>query len=282
MSDVLALARHHIQTGNPGRALAALAKADDTLASSASFWVLRSAARLGQESWDEAADDARRGLELEPESVELLSILSEALKQQGDLPAAESAVLAALSLAPDDTELLVQYADLVARAGQVEKAEALVERAAALDPEAPAVLLARAELAYLKGDQAALESHSEALLARDPTGTAGHHMRGVAMAASGRVHSAARHYATAAGANPAHHGTADLAREARAATHPLLWPLWPIQRFGPWVVWGVCVGSITLLRSSGAGAVAAVAALVWIAYVIYTWTVPTLVARHLR
>lgn len=277
MTDALTLARHYVQSGNGAKALAALKGVDDA-AAHAEAWALRAAAALSIERDQEGWEAAHRGLALEPDSLELLSLHAYGAMRLGRLAEAEGSALAALERRPDDPSLLCLYADVVARDGQVDKASKLVERAAGIDPESTSVMLARAELAYLRGDQRALERHAREMLSTDPEGRAGHHMQGVALANAGRFREAARHYAQIAGADPSDHGSAEIARQARAASHPLLWPMWPINRFGPWVVWAVGVGAMLLARSY-VPAVAGPVTLIWLAYVVYTWVAPSLVER---
>lgn len=279
MSNQLEVARQYLIAGNAERALETLGGLDDAT-QMVQAWAIRAAAEIVLTDHEAALQAARNGLELDPNSSELLSLGAHAAAELGRLPEAERMVLQALDRDPDDPDHLCLYAEIVARAGQIEKAETLLARAESIDPECQAALLGRANVAYLRGDKRALTHYAEELLRVDPAGKAGQHMRGVAMANSGRMREAARHYAEAAGIDPADHSAAETARSARFAIHPLLWPMWPVMRFGPWVVWGAGVAALILSRSLAPG-VAGIVVVVWIAYVIYTWVAPPILERVL-
>ncbi len=279
-STPLALAQHYVDIDRPERALEALDRLSDTELHDAEPWRLRAVALVQLEDWDAAAKVARVGLEHAPSAVGLLWVLSVALRQSGDLPGAERAILAALETAPDDPRLISSYALLVARAGQLDKAERLVDAAAERDPDEPEVLRARTSLAYLRGDRAQQAGHSAELLARDPEDPLGHAMLGVTYSQTGDVGAAARHFETVARQDVTNQDAAEAAREARARTHPLLWPLWPIRRFGVFGSWIGVVATGIVLRAAHLTTLAGVLGICWLVLCVYSWMTPSIV-RHL-
>lgn len=271
----LALARHFLEIGQPGRALETLDRASGVPADAAAH-ALRGLALHDLGRYADAARVARAGLAREPESLPLLRLLCDAEARLGNLAEAERAILAALRLAPDEPRLLCRYAHLVAGAGQADKARRLVEEAARLAPDDPAVLRARVALSYVGGDDRATAARSRDLLARDPDDEYGHRMLGAALSSRGAVTQAERHLRTAARFDPADPDLAEATRATRLAAHPLLWPLRPLRRFGVIPVWLGAIAIIFGLRSLGLQPVAAVVGLAYFLLCVYSWVVPPL------
>lgn len=83
----LELARHYASIGQPQRVLEALDGADDF--KEPESWSLRGEALYHLDRYSEGAAAARRGLELEPEHMELLDVLALNLIELGELDQAE-------------------------------------------------------------------------------------------------------------------------------------------------------------------------------------------------
>ena len=276
-----ASAQHHIEIGRPERALEVLAGLDSELAVSAHARRLRGWALMGLERWEDAADVARDALADEPQDVAFLYMLSVAELQRGDLGEAEAAVLAALALDADDPELLCQYADVVMHGGQLDKAQKLIDRAAAIAPDDDEVLRSRIALSHLRGRGKETEALTRELLERDPQSLHGQRMLGVLDLERGKPRPAQERFAEAVRGDPSHAPTAVAARQARELSQPWWWPLRLIDRVG---VAGTWVGAMVVLfglRAAGLSAVAGIAALVWIAFVVYTWIAGPMLRRRL-
>jgi predicted Zn-dependent protease len=74
--DTIHLARHYVEIDRPQAALDALARAKGEELDDPEHWAIRGEALLGLGRPDESADAARRGLELDPEDIELLDVLA--------------------------------------------------------------------------------------------------------------------------------------------------------------------------------------------------------------
>jgi tetratricopeptide (TPR) repeat protein len=214
--------------------------------------------------------------------VGLLALHALGNSQLGHNAAAEQSLLAALRLEPENDWLLCEYALLVARAGQLDKARRLVEEAARIDPLSDDVARVRGVLAYLSGDDTRAAAHAEELLAADPESRGAHLLRGSALSQQGRTRAARRHFETAARYDPGDDEVVDIARRSRDATHPLLLPLVPIERWGQGRVWLGGVLLIVLARATGNDVVMLTVAGAWVLYAVYTWVVPPLVLAWLR
>jgi tetratricopeptide (TPR) repeat protein len=277
VSDVeerkLELARHYSEIGQPRRTLEAL---DGTEAfESAEGWVLRGDALYQLDRYEEGADAARRGLELEPDDAILLDVLALNLIELGDLAGAERALLSALELSPDHPTLLCHYALACAREGQTAKATELVDRAARLDPLSTDVLRTRAQVAFLSGDKKRTTQYADELLAVEPEDRIGHVLRGNALVED-NVYGAVRHFDEAVRLDPSDQATAHVARHNRTLTHWLQWPVYPIQRFGPIKVWAAYLVLLALTAATGQALLIVPLVALYLFLVVYSWTVAPL------
>jgi len=278
----LALADHYLDVGRPARALEVLEGVGSDELEHAWYWELRAQALVDLERFGDAAEAARSGLELDGESITLLDALCIAEWKLGNLDRAESAILTALRLEPEIPSLLCRYAHLLADGRELAKAQRVLAKAERLAPDAPEVIRCRMVLAYMRGDDREAKRQSERLLAVvDPEDPAGHAMLGAQHAFRGSLGRASRHYDTAARYDLADHELADLAREGRIEAHWLFWPIRPIERFGPAVVWVAAVGTFALLGALELYTLLTVVAVAYVALCIYSWVVPPLARRWL-
>lgn len=270
----LELARHYASIGQPQRVLEALDGADDF--EEPESWSLRGEALYHLDRYSEGAAAARRGLELEPEHMELLDVLALNLIELGELEEAEEALLSALELAPDHPTLLCHYALACVHGGGHTKARRLVDRAAGLDPESIDVLRTRAQVAYLSGETKNAKQYTDDLLEVEPEDRTGHLLRGNLLVDGDNVHRAVRHFEEAARLDPTDADTARVARHNKTLTHWLQWPVYPIQRFGPLKVWGVYLGLLVLTSATGLWYIAAPLLFLYLFMIVYSWTIAPL------
>jgi tetratricopeptide (TPR) repeat protein len=278
------LARAHalLSANRPEDALRELARlpADQALGIPAAC--LRCSALLELERWPQAAQAAQAALADGGPDPDLLYLLGRAEHRLGRLDAAERALLDGLALAPSDVDLLCAYAQVCIAAGQVDKAAKLAGRAAAQDPGAPVVYATRVQVAYAQGDDKTAQHVSREFLAEYPDNSAAHALHGGMNAVRGRVAPAYAGLARASAEEPTSEALAEAAIELRIARHPLLLPVRPFTRFGPFKSWLVAVCVIFGLRAAGLLPLAAVAGLAWFLLCVYSWVVPPLVRRRLR
>lgn len=279
--QAVALAHHYLEIEQPRRALDVLERLADADLEDPALWALRARALHALSRHADAARAAREGLARDPQSVLLLYLLCDAEAEQGNAAAAERAILECLRVDPESAPALCRYAMLVAKAGQIDKAARLIEEATRIDPESGGVARARMVLAYLQGKDDDLARQGRERLAVDPDDAVTHHLLGQAMLERGRVDEAGRHLRTAARLDPGDRDLTDAARAARAASHWLLAPMWPIRRFGQIPLWLGSIAVITVLRIAGHTLIAGALALVYLVYCLYTWIVPPLVRRRM-
>ncbi len=277
--DALGLARHWMTLNRPDRVLEQLDRLPGDAALSHEAFVLRAAALYDLDRHLEAEAAAEAGLGERGPDPQLLSLLGMARQELGKYEGAESALLDGLALAPTSTYLLCAYARLCLTVGQADKAARLVERAASFDPDDDVVARTRVLVAFVQGKNSEAVQLGREALRLDPDGGSNQAMYGMALANYGDVGGAARSFRYAAAADPGNAELVEAAREARAAAHPLLWPLRPMQRFGALPVWLAAVATMMGLRAVGLAPLALVFAVLWVAYCVYSWVAPPLVRR---
>jgi tetratricopeptide (TPR) repeat protein len=191
-------------------------------------------------------------------------------------------LLAALEAEPDDVHLLCTYADALMRGGQLGKARGVLDLAERSDPDAAIVLRLRLNLAYLTGDEEEARALAEELLSRDADDYQGQVTLGSLDAEKVRLRSAERRFGSAIRTDPTNPGVARSARIVRTMRGPLYWPLLPFERFGAGPSWLAAVALILGLRAAELEGAATIAALVWLALCVYSWTVGPMLLRRLR
>lgn len=266
-----------LQLGRHAEALETLG--EDFDAADSRSWQLRATALIALERYADAETSAEEGLAIEPEDAWLLDTLSAARLGQGDLSGAEEAILAALRIWADDADLLTRYAHVVARDAQMDKAEKLVLRALSVDPENTYALQMHTLLAAASSNPRAMLERSRELLRHTPESPMAHHLLGAAHAEQGRIDDAADHFRRAVSLDPRDNDYAQAAREARAQSHWLMWPLRPIARWGPAVVWIGGVATIFTLRALELHRASTIFAIFWLVYCVYSWVMPSVVKR---
>jgi tetratricopeptide (TPR) repeat protein len=278
----MALAEHYLDVGQPNRTLDLLSSANGESFERPDYWRLRTAALYELDRYEDAVKAAGEGLARDPHWVPLLHLRAMAEGGLDRLADAERSILAALELDPERPQLLCTYARIAAHGGQLDKADRLVEEAARIDPENPRVVQMRAFMAYLHGHDRKAQRLSDEALALDPEQSSAHALRGAAQLERGDVRGARRSFETAIRDDPTDRALGEAVRGTRIATHPLLWPILPLQRLGVAGSWIAAIVVIFGLRALGLGTAAGIAALVWLAIVIYSWTAAPAAARWLE
>ncbi len=278
----LAQARHWISIDRSEKALAALSDAGPAAADVPDTYLLQAVAHLQLGRRHDAREAAERGLALDPGNPTLFQLLGVAHWERGDRPAAERAFLDGLSHAPENPHLLARYAMLVAEDGQIDKARRLAERAAARGPEDPFVARVRSLIAYLDGDDKTAQQIGAAALAGSPENAGLHALMGSYLLESGAIGRGTKHHLTSASIDPGDAGVRELGWQAKYLRHPLMRPLWFVDKFGPGKIWLAWLVVFFTLRSAGAEEVAAVLALAYLVFVVYSWVVPPILRRRYR
>jgi tetratricopeptide (TPR) repeat protein len=278
----IALAQHYLDVGQPGRTLELLSSPDGDSFERPDFWRLRTAALYELERYEEAVGAAGEGLARDPHWIPLLYLRAMAEGELDKLAEAERSILAALELDPEDPHLLCGYARIAARGGQLGKAEALVDEAARVDPENARVIQMRGLVAFLRGRDRKAQKLSDKALAIDPESSSAHSLRGAAQLERGDVRGARRSLETAIRDDPGDRALADAVRGTRVATHPLLWPVLPLQRLGVAGSWVAAMAIIFGLRALGLGTASGIALIVWLVIVVYSWTAAPAAMRWLE
>ncbi len=225
---------------------------------------------------------ARQVLVSNPHHAPARQLLASLLIEKGDLADAELLLVSLLRDYPEAADLYGRYARLMLRTLHLEKAEKLAREGLRYDPEDRECLLALAlcEVARTGGTQ---NQGLEKLLSAHPESQSAVHALVVALVHAGRIDEAHRVAQGAMRADPANESLVDLVRELRIQNHWSMKPLWPLQKWG----WGASIAmyfgafiTFRLLEKSAPN-LAFPAAMLWIAYAIYSWVWPSLIRKIL-
>jgi tetratricopeptide (TPR) repeat protein len=279
LEDRLDIARHYLGIGNAKRALAELDKGGSETLEDEDFWAMRAEALFDLHRWSEAADAARRGLELFAEDVTLLDILAICELELDNEPEAKRMILAALELWPGDPTLLAHHGIILAHFKHLDEAERVLAEAQRIAPESPDVIRARAHVAALDGDSRRATEFADELLRLEPDSEYSHVARGNAELTGIRFKHAVRHYEEAARLNPESPVIREALREARVGAHPLLAPVRQVWRIGRWRAWLGYLALASILAAARLESLRLALGIVWITIVALSWLGPPILRR---
>jgi tetratricopeptide (TPR) repeat protein len=187
----------YVETGYPREALEALRGASPV---DTRVMCVRGHALAALGEVDEAIDEARRGLELEPENLDLLDLL--ASSQMSSNPnAAEVTLRRALELSPENPRLLALYVLILIEQRRFEWGEKLLERLMRIDPESDMTHRVRTLLMLRASRSAEALTAARELLREYPDEAFAHYLQGLAML-SGKWWRGLRHLRQAAAMRP--------------------------------------------------------------------------------
>jgi Flp pilus assembly protein TadD len=158
--------------------------------------------QLGREQPDEAERTCAQGLAAHPQAVPLMAFLGAIQMQRGRMSEAERTLLNALAHDPLDAAALSVYGNLMHAAGQFDKAEALYRRALASDPESARVHGHLARLQGERGQGRSAETRARFAARLDPDAVTSHSDLGWVSLRGGHPFAARRHFREALRLDP--------------------------------------------------------------------------------
>lgn len=224
----------YLQAGYPREALAALRGASpvDTRVMCARGHALSAVGQV-----DEAIEEARRGLELEPENLDLLDLLA-SVQMIRDPNAAERTVRKALELSPESPRMLALYILILIEQGRFEWGEKLLERLMRIAPEDDATHRVRTLLMLRASRSKEARTAARELLREHPDEAFSHYLQGLAML-SGRWWRGLRHLRQAAAMRPQ---DPLLTETARMMGSWYLLPAHATSGVGNWIAMAALIG----------------------------------------
>ena len=224
----------------------------------------------------------RQVLVSDPHHAPARDLLATVLIDRGAFADGEQLLIGLIRDYPQNAELYGRYARLMLQTLHLDKAEKLAREGLRYDPEDRECLLAQALAEIARGggrDNQALEK----LLSAHPESLSTVHALVVTLTNAGHVDEAHRIAQGAMRADPANQQLVDLVRELRIQNHWSLKPMWPMQKWGWGASIGLWLGAMVTFRvlDRTAPEYALPAALLWIAYAVYTWVWPSLIRRIL-
>src|SRR5688500_18602361 len=208
------LAAYYVGSDQPREALDVLHCADPA---DVRTYLLRGQALASLAQFDQAEQQVRHGLTLDPENVLLLMLLAQ-VQMPRDAAAAEVTLRKALELDPGNVSLLGTYVHILMEQGRFEWAEKILDRAMKIAPEQ--MQSTRALFLLGASNSSAARKAAQDLLRDVPDDAAAHYLQGMALLTSGRLSRGLRHLREAAALRPAD-------------------PLYPAaaRTFGAWYLW---------------------------------------------
>ena len=207
-----------LDAGHPGEALEVLRGADPLDAQVA---MLRARALSDMGRTGEAEEEARRGLELEPDNLALLEMLA-ATQLARDPDAAAETVRRALALDPENERLLGLRVIVLVQQDRYEWAEQVLSRLMAIAPDAEVTRRVRTLFMLSAAGSAEAMAAARELLRENPDDAYAHYLQALAMM-DGRWWRALRHLREAAALRPQDPLLVETARVMHA------WYAWPLH-----------------------------------------------------
>jgi cytochrome c-type biogenesis protein CcmH/NrfG len=231
----------------------------------------------GQEKLEQAEQELREALRLDPEMIPAYGILGAIKAQQGLHREAEQLYLAALKLDPSDVGVLTQYGHLMAMTGFHDKAERLYREALRIDPENQNTHALLSTLHAQQSDSSMSQVHAEKSIELSPDEQVSHVAMGVHYFRSGRPFLARKHLKEAMRIDPTDTSLQEIYLESRKACRWYFLPIYYLALWadrlpgGQWTLW---IGVIVLLRVLGSvdvvQPVIGYVALAWLIFCLYT------------
>ncbi len=231
----LVVARHHLDTGNPQRALEVISQLDagELQGTESEAYEIAADAhhRLGN---DPAANDwVMRSLAADPSNVDAMRTGAWVASSLGDRRRVAELMDRALAIAPHHPLVLVDCTMLLTDEGRLTEAAGFLERARTVAPDSQPVLLAGMTLAAARNDVAEASVLARRVLADDPE-----NLHALAVDADlaelrGDSTTAAARARKVASLRLGDEKVASLAREAMAWNHPVVRPYYWILHH-PW------------------------------------------------
>jgi tetratricopeptide (TPR) repeat protein len=185
-------ARHRLAealagSGQPERALTEYLRAADLLPDDVPLQLKAASFLLLGGNFEDVKFRVERILKHQPENVDALILLGNALAGLKDLPAGIAQITDAAALDPTRADTYLSLATLQAAAGDHEQARSVLERAVATDPASVNARLALAHHQWALGDVASAQTTLEGAHAIDPKHVLTNHMLGAFLLASGKA-----------------------------------------------------------------------------------------------
>lgn len=214
-----------------------------------------------------------------PGHVEARFLMFHVLCALGELPDAEQLIIALIREMPAQPLFFAAYARLMLRALEFRKARALVKEALHLSPDDREALHVMALCELVEGRGASQREAIRRLLTEEPQHQQTMHLVINTLLERGRTREAHRLARELLRLQPDDASALARVKALAADAHWLMWPLWPLQRWGAAAtigLWIAFVGGSTLL-SRTAPDWASPYWMLMTGYVVYSWVIPPVV-----
>ena len=236
---------------------------------------------------DEALATIGRILAIEPGSFSARLLLTRIRAEQDRFPEAEATVIDLLKDYPEEPGLYALYARIMLQTFNIEKAERLAGEALRRDPEHEDALNVHVLCGFISSPGHEQRERLRKLLQEHPDQLESTIRLIQSLIADGKTREAYQLSRELVRLYPDNEHIVEMASSLRRSSHWSLIPLWPMQKWGwagsigIWFVVLILLRSELLVDTPAAGYQNAIA-LVFIAYVVYSWVWPPVLKRLLR
>jgi tetratricopeptide (TPR) repeat protein len=246
---------------------------------------------LLQSAWTDYLDDhydsafatVNQVLLADPDDESARLLRYELLMQKSQHTDAEQVILGLLREYPGDPHYYARYADLMLKTINLAKAGELAREGLKYDPENAECLATATICDFIEKRRGATSHTMQQMLVKHPQSLRTLLLLVVALEERGDIRSASRVSQELVRADPGNESFVEMAREFRLQSHWSMLPMWPMQRWG----WGASA-AIWLAAVLGLRAVdrindtlGTILTVVFVLYVIYTWTWSKILRRLL-
>lgn len=196
---LLPLARSLILKNDPEAVLREIEPEDKSDRSAAQLYRLRAVAHIMRQAIDQAEQEIKKALAIEPKSAPILVTQSQILQARGQMAEAEKAVEEALGLSPDFVEALVQKGEVRRAQNDHKQAVAHFDRALEKRADHNRALLGRAASSMALGAQEQARKDVDTVLKRFPQNPFAGYLDAVLLSNAGKHKEAIERIRTARG-----------------------------------------------------------------------------------
>jgi predicted Zn-dependent protease len=234
--------------------------------------------------YDEALAGVRHVLTDEPHNQSARVLYFELLVQKKEHREAERVILELLREYPEHAHYYGRYASLMLDTLKIGKARQLAHEGLKYDADDAECLALQAICDFIEQPAGATSHALQQLLVRHPQSVRTLLLVAAALEERGDQRGAYRILQELVRAQPDNDHLVGMARQLKVNTHWSMAPLWPLQRYGWAGSVGLWLAAVIGLRlvARASPPLAGTLAIVFIVYVIYSWTWPALLKRIMR
>lgn len=226
---------------------------------------------------EEAEKTLKQILSLDPDHFDAKHLLSTVLIGKDEFAEAEMLLIDLIRDFPQDPLYFAKYAHLMLQTMNLEKAELLAFEALRLDPEHPVALTVSILCSLSNGNNDTAKHQFSDLVKNYPDAEFSANTLYILLVKNNQFRAARRVAQELLRSNPNDTDYLEMVKSLRFITHPVMLPLYPMQRWG-WhassVLWVITIVVVRMAKNYLPPEQALVIILIFLGYIAYSWIVP--------